>query len=64
MIAVAESARNVACTGAIPLAITNCLNFGNPYKRKCTGNSRKQSQGSVRRAGSSTHLSRGERKLL
>jgi phosphoribosylformylglycinamidine synthase len=32
MIAVAESARNVACTGATPLAITNCLNFGNPYK--------------------------------
>lgn len=32
MIAVAESARNVVCTGAIPLAITNCLNFGNPYK--------------------------------
>ena len=31
-IAVAESARNVACTGAKPLAITNCLNFGNPYK--------------------------------
>jgi phosphoribosylformylglycinamidine synthase len=31
MIAVCESARNVACTGAIPLAITNCLNFGNPY---------------------------------
>lgn len=31
MIAVAESARNVACTGAIPIAITNCLNFGNPY---------------------------------
>ncbi len=31
-IAVAEAARNVACTGAIPLAITNCLNFGNPYK--------------------------------
>jgi phosphoribosylformylglycinamidine synthase len=30
-IAVAESARNVACTGAKPLAITNCLNFGNPY---------------------------------
>lgn len=30
--AVAESARNVVCTGAIPLAITNCLNFGNPYK--------------------------------
>ncbi|MFA3782464.1 phosphoribosylformylglycinamidine synthase subunit PurL [Melioribacteraceae bacterium 4301-Me] len=32
MIAVAESARNVVCTGAKPLAITNCLNFGNPYK--------------------------------
>ena len=30
-IAVAESARNVACTGAKPVAITNCLNFGNPY---------------------------------
>ncbi|MGA9118735.1 MAG: phosphoribosylformylglycinamidine synthase subunit PurL [Bacteroidota bacterium] len=32
MIAVAESARNVACTGGEPLAVTNCLNFGNPYK--------------------------------
>jgi len=31
MIAVAEAARNVACTGAAPIAITNCLNFGNPY---------------------------------
>lgn len=31
MTAVCESARNVACTGATPLAITNCLNFGNPY---------------------------------
>ncbi|MGB2868970.1 MAG: phosphoribosylformylglycinamidine synthase subunit PurL [Bacteroidota bacterium] len=30
-IAVAEAARNVVCTGARPLAITNCLNFGNPY---------------------------------
>ena len=30
MIAVAESARNVVCSGGIPLAITNCLNFGNP----------------------------------
>ncbi|MBA3645547.1 MAG: phosphoribosylformylglycinamidine synthase subunit PurL, partial [Gemmatimonadaceae bacterium] len=30
--AVAECARNVACTGARPLAITNCLNFGNPTK--------------------------------
>ncbi len=32
MIAVAESARNVVCTGGAPVAITNCLNFGNPYK--------------------------------
>ena len=31
-IAVAEAARNVACTGARPIAITNCLNFGNPTK--------------------------------
>jgi phosphoribosylformylglycinamidine synthase subunit PurL len=30
-IAVAEAARNVACVGAVPIAITNCLNFGNPY---------------------------------
>ncbi len=31
-IAVAESARNLACSGAIPLAFTDCLNFGNPEK--------------------------------
>lgn len=31
-IAVAESARNVVCVGGKPIAITNCLNFGNPYK--------------------------------
>ncbi len=30
--AVAESARNVACTGARPLGITDCLNFGNPER--------------------------------
>jgi phosphoribosylformylglycinamidine synthase subunit PurL len=30
--AVAEAARNVACTGALPLGITDCLNFGNPEK--------------------------------
>lgn len=30
-IAVAEAARNVACSGARPMAITNCLNFGSPY---------------------------------
>ena len=30
-IAVSEAARNISCTGATPSAITNCLNFGNPY---------------------------------
>jgi phosphoribosylformylglycinamidine synthase len=30
--AVAEAARNIVCSGGQPLAITNCLNFGNPYK--------------------------------
>ena len=29
-IAIMESARNIVCTGAKPIAITNCLNFGNP----------------------------------
>ncbi len=32
VIAVAEAARNTACSGARPVAITNCLNFGNPEK--------------------------------
>jgi phosphoribosylformylglycinamidine synthase subunit PurL len=32
MHAVAESARNVSCSGATPVAATNCLNFGNPEK--------------------------------
>ncbi len=31
-IAVAEAARNLACSGAVPLAITDNLNFGNPHK--------------------------------
>jgi phosphoribosylformylglycinamidine synthase subunit PurL len=31
-LAVAEAARNIACTGARPLAVTNCLNFGNPER--------------------------------
>ncbi|HEX9659828.1 MAG TPA: phosphoribosylformylglycinamidine synthase subunit PurL, partial [Rhodothermales bacterium] len=30
--AVAEAARNVVCSGGQPVAVTNCLNFGNPYK--------------------------------
>jgi phosphoribosylformylglycinamidine (FGAM) synthase-like enzyme len=32
MIAVAEAARNIVVSGGIPSAITNCLNFGNPYQ--------------------------------
>jgi phosphoribosylformylglycinamidine synthase len=31
MIAVSEAARNIICSGGTPVAITNCLNFGNPY---------------------------------
>ena len=31
MIAVAEAARNIVCSGGEPLGITNCLNFGNPF---------------------------------
>ncbi len=31
-IAVAEAARNLACTGAVPIAVTDNLNFGNPHK--------------------------------
>lgn len=31
MIAVSEAARNLVCSGAEPAAVTNCLNFGNPY---------------------------------
>jgi phosphoribosylformylglycinamidine synthase len=30
--AVAEAARNIACSGAVPIGVTNCLNFGNPEK--------------------------------
>ena len=42
--AVAEAARNVVCTGARPLAVTNCLNFGNPERPVVFG----QLQDSVR----------------
>lgn len=31
MIAVSEAARNISCSGGEPSAVTNCLNFGNPY---------------------------------
>jgi phosphoribosylformylglycinamidine synthase subunit PurL len=33
MIAVCESARNISCSGGVPVAVTNCLNFGNPYDK-------------------------------
>jgi phosphoribosylformylglycinamidine synthase II len=33
-IAVAEAARNIVCTGGKPSAVTNCLNFGNPYDQE------------------------------
>ncbi|MBI1978216.1 MAG: phosphoribosylformylglycinamidine synthase subunit PurL [Candidatus Omnitrophica bacterium] len=44
-IAVAEAARNVACSGAKPLAITNCLNFGNPMKPEIFWQFRKAVEG-------------------
>jgi phosphoribosylformylglycinamidine synthase subunit PurL len=34
MIAVSESARNIVCSGGDPAAVTNCLNFGNPYNKE------------------------------
>jgi len=46
-IAVAEAARNVACTGARPLAITNCLNFGNPMKPDVFWQFRKVAEGMI-----------------
>lgn len=33
-IAVTEAARNIVCTGGKPSAVTNCLNFGNPYDKE------------------------------
>ena len=44
-IAVAEAARNVVCSGAKPLAITNCLNFGNPMKPEIFWQFRKAVEG-------------------
>ena len=37
MIAVAEAARNIVCSGGEPVAITNCLNFGNPENERNMG---------------------------
>jgi len=44
-IAVAESARNIVCSGGVPLAVTNCLNFGNPYKPEMYWNFKKVIEG-------------------
>ena len=43
--AVAETYRNISATGAKPLAITNCLNFGNPQKPEIMGQIVKAIQG-------------------
>ncbi|MBK5256534.1 MAG: phosphoribosylformylglycinamidine synthase subunit PurL [Vicinamibacteria bacterium] len=37
MLAVAEACRNVVATGALPIGLTNCLNFGNPEKPEVMG---------------------------
>ena len=37
MLAVAEACRNLACVGARPIGVTNCLNFGNPEKPEVMG---------------------------
>ncbi|MEQ6375576.1 phosphoribosylformylglycinamidine synthase subunit PurL [Bacillaceae bacterium S4-13-56] len=44
-IAVAEAARNLVCSGARPLAITDCLNFGNPEKPEVFWQMRKAVEG-------------------
>ena len=42
-LALAEAYRNVAATGATPIAVTNCLNFGSPEDPVSCGSSRKPS---------------------
>ncbi len=56
MIAVAEAARNIVCSGGTPVAITNCLNFGNPYNpEKSTTSSFMPSKAWAMPATSSVH---------
>ena len=57
-LAVAEAARNVACSGAVPIGATNCLNFGNPEKPEVMGQLVKAIRGWARPAGRSTSRSR------
>ena len=65
MLAVAEAARNVACSGARPMAATNCLNFGNPEKPEVMwqfSRADRRHRGSVHGAGNSDH--RRQREFL
>jgi phosphoribosylformylglycinamidine synthase len=45
--AVAEAARNIACTGARPIGVTNCLNFGNPERPAIFGQLQESIRGLV-----------------
>ena len=56
-IAVAEAARNLTCSGARPLAVTDNLNFGNPYKPEISGNCAKRWKASRKRAALSARRS-------
>lgn len=51
MIAVAEACRNVSCTGALPIALTDCLNFGNPERPEIYAQLEKAIEGMALAAG-------------
>ncbi|MEW6720652.1 MAG: phosphoribosylformylglycinamidine synthase subunit PurL [Thermodesulfobacteriota bacterium] len=51
MIAVCESARNVACSGAEPIGLTDCLNFGNPEKPEIMWQFRSSIEGMAKACG-------------
>src|SRR6476659_3832665 len=57
MIAVAEAARNIVCSGGTPLGVTNCLNFGNPYEPRFITSLSTRSRAWVRLVASLIHLS-------
>ena len=64
-IAVAEAARNIVCAGGEPVAVTNCLNFGNPYDPEVYWQFVQAIQGmkkACERFGTAGH--RGQRELL
>ena len=62
--AVAEAARNVACTGARPLALTNCLNFGNPEKPEIMWEFAEATRGLGGRRARARHAGRLGKRLL